>query len=152
MASRILGIDFGMKRIGLALSDETKILASPLPTFQVTGKLEDTVEQLVKQYKKQEIDLRYKLETIVVGFPLKMNGKMSFISDEVTLFAQLLEDATSLPVIKWDERLTSILAERALMEGSFSRKKRAKKIDQVSAVIILQNYLDSIDENMVNEI
>lgn len=143
MATRILGIDYGMKRIGLALSDETHLIAAPLKTFQASHKLEETIVSLVKDLEQDQKDRNYTLTEIVVGFPLKMSGSMSFISDEVALFAEKLAEAISIPVIKWDERLTSVQAERAMMEGSMSRKKRTKKLDQVSAVIILQNYLDS---------
>lgn len=144
MGKRILGIDFGMKRIGLALSDEMKILASPLKTFQAFRKMEETIEALVKELKQHEVDRSYELEAIVVGFPLKMSGNMSLISDEVNIFVKALEEAISIPIIKWDERLTSVLADRAMMEGSFTRKKRTQKLDELSAVIILQNYLDSL--------
>ncbi len=144
MAKRVLGVDFGMKRIGLALSDEMKILASPLKTFSASKKLEDTVEVLVKELKQHQQDYRYELEAIVVGFPLKMSGKMGLISDEVNAFVSALEHVVSIPIIKWDERLTSVLADRAMMEGSFTRKKRTQKLDELSAVIILQNYLDSL--------
>lgn len=143
MASRILGIDYGMKRIGLALSDETHLIATPLETFQASHKLEKTVSDLVNFLQSHQQNLHYELKEVIVGFPLKMSGNMSFISDEVNLFADLLAKSLDIPVIKWDERLTSVQAERALREGSFSRKKRAKKLDQISAVIILQNYLDS---------
>ena len=144
MAKRVLGVDFGMKRIGLALSDEMKILASPLKTFSASKKMEDTVEGLVKELTQHQQDYRYELETIVVGFPLKMSGKMGLISDEVNAFVSALENVVSIPIIKWDERLTSVLADRAMMEGSFTRKKRTQKLDELSAVIILQNYLDSL--------
>lgn len=143
MATRILGIDYGMKRIGLALSDETHLIAAPLKTFQALHKLEDTISSLVKELEQDQKEKKYTLKEVVVGFPLKMSGSMSFISDEVDLFAEKLAAAIEIPVIKWDERLTSVQAERAMRESSMSRKKRTKKLDQVSAVIILQNYLDS---------
>jgi putative holliday junction resolvase len=143
MATRILGIDFGMKRIGLALSDETKILATPLKTFQASKKMEETVKNLSDELVQHQKDFKYELKEIVVGFPLKMTGSMSLISDEVSHFVELLKNSMNIPIIKWDERLTSVLAERALMEGSYTRKKRTEKLDQISAVIILQNYLDS---------
>lgn len=143
MASRILGIDYGMKRIGLSLSDETHLIATPLETFQASHKLEHTVSDLARFLKTHQQKLHYALKEVIVGFPLRMSGSISFISDEVSLFVDMLAKSLDVPVIKWDERLTSVQAERALREGSFSRKKRAKKLDQISAVIILQNYLDS---------
>ena len=143
MASRILGIDYGMKRIGLAISDETYLIAAAVETFEASKKMDETITSLVKRLEEHQKEKKYDLKEVVVGFPLKMNGEMGFISDEVGLFADKLAEALSVPVIKWDERLTSVQAERAMMEGSFSRKKRTKKLDQISAVIILQNYLDS---------
>jgi putative holliday junction resolvase len=73
---------------------------------------------------------------------LLMSGKMGLLADEVTHFVELLKSATSLPVVTWDERLTSVQADRSLREGNFTRKKRSQKVDSVAAVIILQNYLD----------
>ncbi|ADI38466.1 putative Holliday junction resolvase [Waddlia chondrophila 2032/99] len=143
MKTRIIGIDYGMKRIGLAISDETHLIASAIETFEASKKMEETVAALVKRLEEHQKEKGYELKEIVVGFPLKMNGKAGFISDEVTLFAETLSKALSIPIIKWDERLTSVQAERAMMEGSYNRKKRTKKLDQISAVIILQNYLDS---------
>ncbi len=143
MASRILGIDYGMKRIGLALSDETHLIATPLETFQASHKLEQTVSDLIDFLQSHQKNNKYELKEIIVGYPLKMSGNMSFITDEVNLFVELLVKNLDIPVIKWDERLTSVQAERALRESSISRKKRTKKLDQICAVIILQNYLDS---------
>lgn len=143
MATRILGIDYGMKRIGLAISDETHLIATAIETFEASKKMEDTVSSLAKRLEDHQKERGYELKEVVVGFPLKMNGQMGFISDEVGLFAEELSKAIAVPVIKWDERLTSVQAERAMMEGPYSRKKRTKKLDQLSAVIILQNYLDS---------
>ncbi len=143
MGTRILGIDYGMKRIGLAISDETHLIASAIETFDASKKMEETIELLVRRLDGHQKEKGYMLKEIVVGLPLKMSGEMSYISDEVVLFADLLSKALPVPVIKWDERLTSVQAERAMMEGPYSRKKRTKKLDQISAVIILQNYLDS---------
>ena len=143
MATRILGIDYGMKRIGLAISDETHLIASAIETFDASKKMEETIELLVRRLDEHQKEKGYMLKEVVVGLPLKMSGEMSYISDEVVLFTDLLSKALPVPVIKWDERLTSVQAERAMMEGPYSRKKRTKKLDQISAVIILQNYLDS---------
>src|SRR5690606_11978697 len=114
-----------------------------LKTFQASKKMEETVKNLAEELAQHQKDFNYELKEIVVGFPLKMTGNMSFISDEVSHFVEMLKNVLNIPIIKWDERLTSVLAERALMEGSFTRKKRTQKLDQISAVIILQNYLDS---------
>ncbi len=144
MGKRIVGIDYGMKRLGMALSDETKLIASPLKVFEAKGKMELTVEGLLKELEDHQKQLRYELEAIVVGFPLMMSGKRSQITDEVSFFIELIKQKIVIPVVAWDERLTSVLAERAMMESDMTRKKRSQKVDLMSAVIILQNYLDSL--------
>jgi len=143
LPTKILGIDYGMVRIGLALSDEMKIIASPLLTLIAEKKMEKTVDKLLKELEKQQQKHCYQLDEIVVGLPLMMNGKIGLIADEVNHFVAMLQQAFSIPIITWDERLTSVQAERALRESALSRKKRAKVTDTVSAAIILQNYLDS---------
>lgn len=135
-ATRIAAIDFGLARLGVALSDELKIFAMPLMTITSESKSEKTVAKVVEELAK------YNLETIVVGLPLMMSGKMGMLADEVKHFVDLLRQATTVPVITWDERLTTVQAERSMREGSMSRKKRSKIVDKVAAVIILQNYLD----------
>jgi putative Holliday junction resolvase len=142
-ATRIIGIDFGLVRIGIAYSDERKIIASALMTLTTEKKLEMTIEKLLKELEKHQIEHNYTIEEMVVGLPLMMSGKQGLIADEVKHFVDLLGKAASFPIVTWDERLTSVQAERSLMEFSMSRKKRSKIVDRISAVIILQNYLDS---------
>lgn len=141
--TRALGIDYGLKRIGLSLSDERKIIASPLATVQAEKKLDQTVSKLVAFLKDHQEEHGYVLDQIVVGLPLMMSGKVGLIADEVRLFIAELEKQSGLPVAQWDERLTSVMAERTMREASMSRKKQAKIVDKISAVIILQNFLDS---------
>lgn len=134
---RVLGIDFGMKRIGLALSDPSKIIASPLKTIQAGKSLEQTVDLILKEIEG--------VETIVVGLPLLLSGKDSETTTIVRKFAALLEEKSSLPLILWDERLTTTQVERLLKdEGNMRRKKRAQHLDTMSATLILQNYLDGM--------
>lgn len=147
-ATRVIGIDYGLKRIGIAYSDERKIIASPMMTLNTEKKLELTIEQLLKELEKHQSEHNYIIEGFVVGLPLMMNGTLGLIADEVKHFVELLNKATSNPVFMWDERLTSVQAERSLMESSMSRKKRTKYVDRVSAVIILQSYLDSKSLNI----
>lgn len=135
---RILGIDFGLTRIGLALSDERKIIASPFKTILTQKSTSLSVEHLLKELKALSIEL------IVVGLPLRLNGKHSMMTDEVCHFVACLKEKTPCPVITWDERLTTLQAEKALMESTLNRKDRSKKIDIVSAALLLQNYLDKI--------
>jgi putative holliday junction resolvase len=141
--TRIIGIDFGMKRIGIAYSDERKIIAFPLMTLEAEKKLEKTLQILLDQLQKHQSELGYEMEEIVVGLPLMMSGKQGLIGDEVNHFVDQLGKATPTPIITWDERLTSVQAERALMESTMTRKKRTQFVDRVSAIIILQSYLDS---------
>lgn len=139
---RILGIDYGLSRIGLALSDERKIIASPLSVFQAEKKSEQTIEKLVEYLKQHQASQNYEIEAIVIGLPLMLSGKTGFLADEVKHFASLLEKATALPIHLWDERLSTVQAERSLKESHMTRKQRSKVVDVVSAAIILQSFLD----------
>lgn len=141
-ATRIASIDYGQARIGIAISDVNKIIAMPSKTVYAEKKSEDTIAKLVETLKKGEEEGNYQIEEIVVGLPLLMSGKKGLIADEVLHFIELLKGAIAVPVNTWDERLTSVQAERSLREGNMSRKKRVAHMDKVAAVIILQNYLD----------
>lgn len=140
--SRIIGIDYGMARIGLAYSDESKLIAMPLETLKTARKSLDTVKELLSKLLELEKMHDFVVSEIVLGLPLMMSGKKGLLADEVQHFASLLKEHTHIPIAFWDERLSSVQAERALREGNLSRKKRAQKSDAVAAVIILQNYLD----------
>ncbi len=140
--TRIIGIDFGLARIGLSMSDESKIIAMSLETMKAEKKSEFTVSKLINLLNLHQKTCGYAIESIVIGLPLMMSGKHGLLADEVQHFVALLSKAISVPIITWDERLTSVQADRSLREGNFSRKKRAQKSDAVAAVIILQNYLD----------
>ena len=139
---RSIGLDYGMARIGVAVSDPTKTLASPWKNILASKKTAETVKnviaeiELICKHHGCEIDL------IVVGLPLMMSGKSGLIADEVKNFKEALEAAQSIPIVLWDERLTTVQAERSLRESSLSRKKRTQKVDSIAAIIILQNYLD----------
>ncbi|KIC72212.1 putative Holliday junction resolvase [Candidatus Protochlamydia amoebophila] len=141
--SRILGIDFGMSRIGLAQSDERKIIAMPLITVHTEKKSEQTVIKLLETISQLCETQKCEIEEIVIGLPLMMSGRTGFLADEVKHFAQLLQQLTPIPIRLWDERLTTVQAERSLRESQLTRKKRSKVVDIVSASIILQSYLDS---------
>ncbi len=133
---RIVGIDFGLARIGVALSDPSKIIASPIKTIQNKKKLEETVKDLLEALKD------YSIEEIVVGMPYRLNGKLGFSADEVLHFIEELKKQTDLPIKTWDERLTTTQTERVMKSAKLSRKKRAKVIDAACATLILQSYLD----------
>ena len=143
-ATRIVAIDYGLKRIGIAFSDETKTIAMPLSTMQCEKKTEDTVKKLVQKLENHQKEFNYDLYEIVVGLPLMMNGKMGFLADETKYFIGLLKKNVTIPILSWDERLSTVQADRSMREGNLSRKKRAQSVDNVAAIIILQSYLDHI--------
>lgn len=131
---RVLGIDFGMKRIGLARSDPMKLIASPLKTISTGKTLEETADLILQELTD--------VETIVLGLPLLLSGKDSETTTTVRKFGTILEQKSNLPLILWDERLTSKQVEKLMIEAQVSRKKRSRHVDTMSATLILQNYLD----------
>ena len=133
---RALGLDLGTKTIGLAVSDELGITAQGLTTLERRGPRKD-LEALAERVTGFTID------RFVIGLPLNMDGSEGPRAEFTRKFGTTLEEATKLPVIYWDERLTSVAAHRALSEVGASRKKRKEVIDQVAAVLILQGWLDS---------
>lgn len=139
---RILGLDYGLARIGIAISDERQIIASPMITFVCESKLEETVNKLILQLAQHAEVNKYVIEEIVIGLPLMMSGKKGMIADEVIHFIDLFRQKTTIPIISWDERLTTVQADRSLRESNMSRKKRSRVVDVVAACIILQNFLD----------
>ena len=132
----ILGLDIGTKRIGVSISDELFITAQGLPTIERTTE-QDDIAVLVKLIKEKQID------TVVVGLPLHMDGHESIGALHIKTFAHKIEEQSTVKMIFWDERWTTMAAERSLLEGDMSRKKRKKSIDRVAAQLILQGYLDS---------
>ena len=134
--ARILSIDYGLKRIGVALSDPSHTIASPLTTLQVDQKKGSALDQIKKLIAQHQI------ERIVIGLPLHLSGDESTLSSLVRTFSNTLEQTTSLPVVLWDERLTSKEVERILIQGKMKRKHRSHIIDRMSATLLLQNYLD----------
>src|SRR5262245_46685809 len=110
--TRIVGIDFGMARLGIAISDETKTIAMPLMTFPASKKMEQTVEKLLQELAQHQASLHYTIEEIVVGLPLMMSGKVGFLADEVKHFVDILRQLIVCPITTWDERLTTVQAER----------------------------------------
>lgn len=141
-SSRILGIDYGMRRLGLAWSDASHTIASPLQTVMAEGTLEATAKKLIQTIEICSKQDGAVIEEMILGYPLHMNGRVGLLADEVTHFAELLRSLSPIPIRLWDERLSTSQAERSLKEVHLSRKKRAKVVDIVSAAIILQSYLD----------
>jgi putative Holliday junction resolvase len=141
-AKRLIGIDYGMSRFGIALSDERQIIATPLQVMTAEKKAEKTVSKLLDLLAHLQQIYHCEIEEIVIGLPLMMSGRTGFLADEVQHFVQLLKQATTIPIKTWDERLTTVQAERSLRESQLTRKRRSKVVDTVSAAIILQGYLD----------
>jgi putative Holliday junction resolvase len=128
---RVLGVDFGNKRIGLAVSDETGTVAQPVG--YVTGGVNEVLRVATERGAGK----------IVVGVPRRLDGTSSAQTERVQQFVAALQQATTLPVEDWDERLTTAQAERVLLEGDVRRAERKQKRDQLAATILLQSYLDA---------
>lgn len=134
---RIMALDVGSKRIGVALSDPLKITAQGLQTFQRTT-LEEDIKGLWQLIDEHEVS------QLVVGLPKNMEGSIGFKAEEVQQFIADLTAERKIEVIWIDERLTTVSAERVLLEADVSRAKRKKVIDKMAAVVILQSYLDRL--------
>lgn len=138
---RVLGIDYGRRRIGLALSDEEGILASPLPTY-VRGRSEERdIARLAT------LIARHGATAVAVGLPLNMDGSRGEMAREAEAFADRIQKETALPVELFDERLTSSEAERVLLEANLPRRRRKELRDSLSAVLILQGHLDRLNSS-----
>ena len=133
---RILGLDLGEKRIGVAVSDELLMTAQGLCVIASKGTVKD-LEQVGDLIRNQAVS------TIVLGFPRNMDGRMGPMAEKVREFGRLLQEQNStIPVEYWDERLTTAGAQRMLIGADISRVKRRQVVDKVAAVLILQGYLD----------
>ncbi len=134
---RIMGIDFGDSRIGIAVSDPFGWTAQGLDTIKWRGSMEqpaDVIKQLAAQYS---------VEKIVVGLPKNMNGTIGPSGEKAIEFGELLTRVTGLEVVKWDERLTTVAANRMMHEVGMKTSKKKDSVDRIAAVLILQGYLDS---------
>lgn len=134
--ARVLGIDYGDVRIGIAVSDLMGWTAQGVETIHRKNEEQDIarIGELIRQYE---------VEKIVLGFPKNMNGTIGPRGEISQQFAEMLTEKFGLPVILWDERLSTMAAERMLVSADVSRKKRKQVVDKMAAAIILQNYLDS---------
>lgn len=134
---RVLGLDYGTKRIGVALCDELGLTGQSLTTivWKNRDQVLAAIEGLVKNHS---------VERIVIGYPLRLDGSEGIQCEKISRFARLLEVRLSIPVIKWDETLSSRTAEDILIEAGMRRQKRKKVIDKMAAGMILQGYLDSL--------
>lgn len=138
---RIMGLDFGSKTTGVAISDPLGITAQGIETIQrpQENKLRRTLARI------EELVREYQVTTIVLGFPKNMNNTIGERAEKSLEFKAMLERRIGIPVIMWDERLTTVEAERTLIESKVRREDRKKYVDKVAAVFILQGYLDSLD-------
>ena len=136
LPGRILALDVGSRRIGLAVSDPLGITAQGLETLQRKNKRTDLggLEAVIRRYQVREL---------VVGLPLRMSGAEGTQAEKMAAFAEELRRRFQLPVHLWDERLTSAQANRLLREADLSIEKRAKAVDRMAAVLILQSFLES---------
>ena len=130
---RILALDVGSKRTGVAVSDALGIIAQPLETIEAQDV--KRILDLIKEYEATEL---------VIGLPLNMDGSEGPKAKEVISFADSIKDKIQIPVKMWDERLTTMQVEKDLIAADVSRRKRKKSIDKLAAQLILQSYLDSI--------
>jgi putative Holliday junction resolvase len=140
--ARILAIDFGERRIGLAISDPLGITAQGLPTID-TRKIKDVFSHIKNIVRQRNVT------KIVVGMPRNMNGSIGFKGEEVKRFMDRLARETGLEVIAWDERLTSVQSQRSMREMGTKQKKK-EIVDRISATLLLQNYLDSTGKGNEN--
>ena len=134
---RILAIDHGGKRIGIAVSDELKLIAQPLEYI-----LAEPADKLMARL--QELIRDKEVESILVGMPRNMDGTYGPAAQKVQEFVAVLKAAVTVPIKLWDERLTSAQANRVLIQGNVRREKRKEKVDKMAAAILLQSYLDGL--------
>ena len=144
---RILGLDYGTKTVGVAVSDPLEITAQPVETIErkSANKLRQTlarIEAIIEEYGA--VSEQEKIGRIVLGYPKNMNNTVGERAEKSLEFKEMLEKRTGLPVIMWDERLTTMAADRTLEETGVHKEDRKQYLDQVAAVFILQGYLDSV--------
>ena len=138
---RVMCLDIGTVRIGVAQSDELQIIASPLEVYKRKNNLTVDAKYIANLANNNNVG------TIVLGLPKKMDGSSGQSVDMVNAFAEKLKSFTKAEIVFQDERLSTVSAERILLEGNVRRDKRKDVIDKVAATIILQNYLDKMSKN-----
>ncbi len=134
---RILALDHGTRRIGVAVSDETQTIAQPLEYIPAEP-FADFLERLKKILVEKEVEM------VLIGMPRNMDGSYGPAAQKVDTFVGVLKLAITVPIKTWDERLTTKMANRILIEGNVRRDKRKEKVDKMAAAILLQSYLDGI--------
>ena len=137
---RVLGLDYGSKTVGVAISDPLGLTAQGVET--IWRKQENKLRQTLARI--EALISEYQVERIVLGYPKNMNNTIGERALKSLEFKEMLERRTSLPVVMWDERLTTVQANRTLMEAKVRRENRKQYLDELAAVFILQGYLDSL--------
>ena len=141
---RVIGIDLGERRVGVAVSDPDGIVATPYTTIEIrakSGKPSDVTEELYQ--KLHEIASEVNAEAVVVGMPLGLDGTSGLAARAAEVQTAALSEALGIPVFTHDERFTTVIAEQAMLEADLSRKRRKKSIDKSAAAIMLQSWLDA---------
>src|SRR5262245_13059781 len=135
---RILALDHGTRRIGVAVSDELKMIASPLE-YIAAEPFADFLTRLKEILREKEVEL------VIIGMPRNMDGSYGPAALKVQEFIAVLKDAITIPIKPLDERLTTVQAQRFLIQGNVRRDKRKEKVDKTAAALLLQGYLDGLD-------
>ena len=135
---RWMGLDFGSKTVGVAVSDPLGLTAQPVEI--VRRKSENKLRQTLARI--EELIREYRVTELVLGFPKNMNNTLGERAAKSLEFKEMLQRRTGLPVVMWDERLTTVEANRAMIEGKVRREERGRYVDAIAAVLILQGYLD----------
>ena len=137
-----MGLDYGSKTVGVAICDPLGITAQGIETIErkEENKLRKTLARI------EELIREYEVESVVLGLPKNMNNTLGERAEKTLEFKEMLERRTGLTVTLWDERLTTVEAERTLMESKVRREDRKKYVDKIAAVFILQGYLDSVEK------
>ncbi len=141
---RVMGIDLGERRVGVAVSDPDGIVATPYTTIEISaksGKPSETEEELCQ--KLHEIASEVNAEAVVVGMPLNLDGTSGLAARAAEAQTAAFSEALDIPVFTHDERFTTVIAEQAMLEADLSRKRRKKSVDKSAATIMLQSWLDA---------
>ena len=141
---RVMGLDYGSKTVGVAVSDPLGITAQGIET--ITRKEENKLRKTLARI--EELVKEYEVEKIVLGFPKNMNNTIGDRAEKSLELKAMLERRIGIPVIMWDERLTTVEAERTLIESNVRREERKKYVDKIAAVFILQGYLNSLSMSL----
>ncbi|MBQ8042714.1 MAG: Holliday junction resolvase RuvX [Clostridia bacterium] len=134
---KILGIDYGDARVGLAITDALKITAQPMDTLEIHGDSDFLIQKI------EEIMKESKLEAVVIGYPRHLNGDVSETARKIDVVIEKIE-ALGLEVVKWDERLTTVMAHKTMKELGIKQKDKKIHADRLAAMYILEDYINSL--------